>query len=293
MQTEAFCLETEALEAAQTAHQHSQDTFYCHEEICLVQVVPAHRKNFFFRAVRGGHHTKCKYYKEPKDDDAEGDPKPKPTPNPQPLVPTSLGPLHRKRRERKPSRDELLALVKNAKTKPIIVPGTLEQIVFAWQGMQCSQRILAPLIIHGEQLNYQNAFVFINSCGNNLINVPWESRIIYGGVGLTAGRAPGYLFAESLKKFTCMERRLCVKLIIRPDYYNSTAEKTYVKDIPLPSRGTLFWHGPQPQLSSEGGRLWLLPPDDRRYHGFALRQTLNGKGQSNNVRCLKQNSQLG
>jgi hypothetical protein len=276
MQTEAFCLETEALEAAQSAHQHSQDTFYCHDEICLVEVVPSHRKNFFFRAAPGGHHADCRYHKEPNDDDAEGDPKPKPTPNPQLLVPTSLGPLHRKRRGKKPNRDELLILVRNANNKSVIVPGSLEQVVSAWQGMGNKQRALAPLIIGGEQVNYREAFVFINDRGDDPANVPWKSRIIHGGFGFAAGRVPGYILAESLKKFTCGDKRVCVELVIRPECYNilnekACVEKAYVGGIQLPSRGTLFWHGPQPQLPSGGRRLRLIPPDDRRYHGFALR----------------------
>ena len=64
MQTEAFCFESQAIEPAQSAHQHAGDHFFCPEEVCLVEVRPAKIKNFFFRALKGKlHHPECRYHK--------------------------------------------------------------------------------------------------------------------------------------------------------------------------------------------------------------------------------------
>ncbi|MEW5728408.1 MAG: hypothetical protein AB1918_11335, partial [Pseudomonadota bacterium] len=145
MQTEAFCFESGSIEPAQSAHQHPDDHFFCTEEICLIEVRPAKIKNFFFRARKGKlHHQDCRYYKEPKEDNGPGDPRPKPTPDPQPQIPTRLGPPARRIPWREPSREELLALVQGAKRQPVLVSGTLEEVVAAWEAMNRVERQTTP-----------------------------------------------------------------------------------------------------------------------------------------------------
>lgn len=271
MQTEAFCFESQSIEPAQSAHQHHEDHFFCPEEICLAEVKPAKRKNFFFRALKGKlHNPDCRYYKEPIEDNGPGDPKPKPTPDPQPLIPTRLGPSGRRVPWREPSREELLTLVQGAKRQPVLVPGTLEEVVSAWEGMSSAERIAMPLMIGDRQLNYRDAFVFLATVGDNFAELPWGDRIIFGAADFSQGKAAGFLFVNSVKKFTCGDERLRLGLIVRPEHL---VDRVYIQDFPIPSRGTLFWRGPPPQLTPDGKRLVLLP-DDLRYHGFVLRPRL-------------------
>jgi len=272
MQTEAFCFESQSIEPAQSAHQHHEDHFFCPEEICLVEVKPAKRKNFFFRALKGRlHHPDCCYYKEPIEDNGPGDPKPKPTPDPQPLIPTRLGSPGRRVPWRKPSREELLTLIQGAKRQPVLVTGTLEEVVSAWESIPNAERPAMPLMIGNEQMNYRDAFVFLATVGESFAELSWENRIIFGAADSSPGKAAGFLFVNSVKKFSCRDERLRLGLIVRPEHHDDQTDRAYIRDIPIPSRGTLFWRGPPPQLTPDGKRLTLQPPDDLRYHGFALR----------------------
>ncbi|MBF0095637.1 MAG: hypothetical protein HQL34_13965 [Alphaproteobacteria bacterium] len=272
MQIEAFCFESQAIEPAQSAHQHAGDHFFCPEEFCLVEVRPAKIKNFFFRALKGKlHHPECRYHKDPKEDNGPGDPRPQPTPDPQTLIPTRLGPPGRRVPWKRPSLEELLVLVQGAKRRPALVPGTLEEVVSAWQGMTEAERLAAPLTISDQQMNYGDAFVFLAKAGDEVTDLPWGERIIFGAAVFRHGKAKGYLFVNPVRRLVLRDERLPFGLIVRPEHHEGRDDRAYVRDIPDESRGTLFWRGPSPQPTSDGKRLDLSPPDDELYHGFALR----------------------
>lgn len=275
MQTFAFCFENQAVEPAQSAHQHKEDHYFCPEENCLIEVRPAHRKNFFFRARKGRlHNPKCCYYKEPTEETGNGDPQPRPTPNPCTPIPTQLGPPERRMAWREPTREELLAMIQQANNRPHLVSGTLEEVVSAWENMTQDERANSPLLIGNEQLSYSDAFVFLATATDQVTQLPWGNRILYGAADFIKGKCPGIIFVNSVRRLILEEHRLALSLMLRATNYSEGTNRAYIQNIPLPSRGTMFWRGEMPILSDDEKRLVLQFSEDIRYQGFALRQRI-------------------
>ena len=272
MLTEAFCFESQSIEPVQLAYRHKDDHFFCPEDICLVEVTPVKRKNYFFRALKGKlHHINCRYFKEPRDGDGTGDPVQKPSPTPKPLIPTRLGPPAPPLEWKQPTREELLDMVLDARRQPTQVPGTLEDVISAWQFIEPTLRVATPLLIEGSQLNYRDAFVFLATAGDHVADLPWGERIIFGAADLVNGRVDGFIFVTSVRKLLCGEERLPLKHTIRPEYYAEGTGRNYICDIPSPSRGTLFWLGEPPVLTDDRRHLQLTLPINTCFRGSALR----------------------
>lgn len=267
MLTAAYCCQSDSIEPAEAARRHASDWFYCTEEICLIEVRPVQgKKNFFFRALRGAlHDPRCRYFKEPNDDEAEGDPKPKPTPDPVPLIPTILGQRQRQKQFRKPTRDELLLLVKAASERPPAIYGTLEEVVCAWEKMSPQEKALAPLMVGGEQLTYREAFVFL-AWIENFEALKWDSRIAYGLCEFQRGKVDGFFFLTSRKKFLHNGVKKPLHITIKPGEFPAD-----LKLVPPDAVGTIFWHGPPPDTEHNQKLLKLHRIRDERYQGFVFR----------------------
>ncbi|WP_096701467.1 hypothetical protein [Magnetospirillum sp. 15-1] len=273
MLTTAYCRQTDSLEPAEVAHRHADDWFYCTEEICLIEVRPIHGvKNYFFRALKGAlHHPECCYFKEPKDDEGNGDPKPKPTPDPVPLIPTVLGPHHRKRQLRKPTREELLLLVKAASQRPPAIHGTLDEVVSAWEKMSHQERMIAPLMIGENHLTYRDAFVFLAWAGDDFESIAWDTRIVFGGCKFESGDVNGFFFLTSLKKFIHQNIKKPLHLTIGRGPLPAS-----LTEITPGTEGTIFWHGSAPDPGHNPRLLKFHRPDDERYKGFVFRPHVYG-----------------
>jgi hypothetical protein len=274
MLIEAYCLDTDSMMPAEAAIDYRDDTYYCPEENCLIEVTPAKKKNAFFRALRDRLHDRnCKYFKQRTEGDGEGDADPHPSPPPIPLIPTLLGKRRRIPRLKKPDDAELLNLVRAAKFRPPVVAGTLEQIVTAWTKMTPAERSTAPLVIGNDSTTYANAFFFLRTPIADLDQFPWGKRIIYGAADLSRGRN-GAAFLYSLKRFLWGEKSL--QLSIKLDDVAAAGDKAYMtEELTYPSRATMFWFGPAPEPDQKERWLILVPPADARYEGLALRQHIH------------------
>lgn len=239
MQTFAYCFESQAVEPAQSAHQHKKDHYFCPEENCLIEVRPAHRKNFFFRARKGRlHNPRCCYYKEPTEETGTGDHQLRPTADPCTPIPTQLGPPERRRAWREPTREELLTMIQQANNRPHLVSGTLEEVVSAWENMTQDDRAISPLLIGNEQLSYSDAFVFLATVIDQVAQLPWGNRILYGASDFNEGRYPGIIFVNSVRRLISEEHRFALSLMLR--------QKTIQKEqIERTSRTSPYPHGAQ------------------------------------------------
>ncbi|MFE8873737.1 hypothetical protein ACE4RV_11355 [Acetobacter persici] len=265
----AYCLETDRFEAAQTAHLHQKDTFYCPK--CHILVTPARscKHNYFFRALKILHDTNCRYHKEPTEATGTGTPQ---TGDPvdQPLlIPNFLGKIKRIPRIGRPDPAELAALIARAQKLPVLVQGTLEAVVSAWSSLSIPERRKEFLTINGVNRSYDESFEFIGNKECELEDFDWDGKIIQGGAKLTKGSARDYYFVNCYRKFVINGESVPLNIMLSPDF-TKTVQKNSFSDL-INQDVTVFLHGCRPVFSPERPRLTVTLPKDLRYAGLCLR----------------------
>lgn len=280
METVAYCYNRNRLEVAEMAHSRQSDQevyFYCPE--CHVGVVPARsrKNNYFFRALSGHLHQKsCSFYKERIEGNGYYSPQEHSSAEPERLPPTILGAIATQRRIGKPSPSDLPQLIRQAKEAPLVVEGSFEQVVEAWNTMSRDKKRLTPLTINGKQGTYEDRFEFIGDTTKNANDFNWEDKIIYGKTRLTKGRQEGFYFLDSIRKFDVGEReRKNLNIVIR-EKHSKQREKRYIRNL-LNDREkrsdafTLFIHGCRPEYNYESGKIGLSLPNNSTYKGVCVR----------------------
>lgn len=267
--TVAYCLETNRFEPAQTAHLHQRDTFYCTKCYILVTPVCSCKKNYFFRALSALHEENCRYRKEPTESTGQGTAKTGAAVQQPFLIPNLLGKITRVPRIGRPDPAELATLIAAASKLPILVPGTLENVVDAWCFMSTKEQKKEFLTINGINRSYFESFDFIGNKEKDINDFDWDNKIIYGGAKISKGSAQGYYFVDCYRKFLLQENYFPVKIILNPEF-TSNNQKTYISEIENKDV-TVFLHGCRPVFDPKRQRLIINLPKDLRYGGLCIR----------------------
>ncbi|MEA1674564.1 hypothetical protein [Nitrospirillum sp. BR 11163] len=280
MLVKALCYETGLIEPAELARDKRragiEHHYLCTFKDCYVEVHPKKSSPakgpgvHFYSAQPHGHKSLCEHYNEPRNGDGTGVPPPKNPETEEPLIPSVLGlieQLPKRKWNGIPNPAEVALILAEARAAEI--PGTLEQVVTAWETLAPEVRKTTTLRINNVWTNYNDAFVHISLMRDPIESSDWENRIIYGEYNFTPGKVNGYFFADSNELFTLDSKKVKVSLLIRPEMYAD--EKSYVAEVCARGSGNLFWHGPEPRPSKKGRWFDLQISGDGRYAGFALR----------------------
>ncbi len=242
---EALCWELDSKVTAEYAYGEKDLLYFCPIEDCLEPVHPAQRTNVYFRAPNR-HKEGCPNEAPTSEQSpVPGGQKIKPLAEPVILIPTHLGPgLPVKRKQNRPSTDDLRKLARALTTAKPYHPGTFEEVVSAWSKMAVSERKANHLNIEGVDMTYYEAFIVFNREMNDLAAVPWLSSIIYGDARVTefnGQNGKGYYLVTSTKKFNNLPIRVVVN---KRSVFPANIPSLVGKDC------TLFLHGSTPELDS-------------------------------------------
>lgn len=158
LMTSAICWEIGAKVSVELAY-HAKELFYfCPEDKCLSEVVPAKINNLFFRAP-DSHCPGCVNEKRKSTESSvERGPnsrKPSISQNP---IPSHLGPIARVCKGSKPTILEMRELALRSRLEAPLHYGTLLEVVSAWCLMNRDDRQSSPLHIGHLQQTYLDAF---------------------------------------------------------------------------------------------------------------------------------------
>lgn len=158
LMTSAICWEIGAKVSVEFAYQAKEFFYFCPEDNCLSEVVPAKINNVFFRAP-DSHCSGCANEKRKTTESAvERGTISRKTSIPQPPIPSHLGPIARVRRGSKPTTLEMRELALRSRSEAPLHYGTLLEVVNAWCLMNRDDRQSFPLHIGHLQQSYFNAF---------------------------------------------------------------------------------------------------------------------------------------
>ncbi|WP_137927034.1 hypothetical protein [Cupriavidus sp. 2SB] len=271
LMSDALCWELETqvtAEYADAAKVSEGFAFYCPHEVCLAKVHTATKKNTYFvapdRHVRG-----CPNEARSTEASSQlGAPRIRSAQVRDVPVPNLLGqPPKLKPKPRAPTREELKQLASAVRGRPVLHPGTLEEVVDAWIRLAPEERHLRPLTIGTHTLTYATAFTFVRDlprpCEVATLNL--DARIVFGAVKVWPFKH--MILIESWKKFlaetaaTEVPLRLTLNQNETPEHIASFVGKGT----------TLFWHGVKPELSQNGSSLRFKVDFSSVYTGIVLR----------------------
>lgn len=156
--TSAICWEIGAKVSVEFAYNAKDLFYFCPEDKCLSDVVPAKINNLFFRAPNL-HCPGCANEKRkstvPSVERGPISRKPSISQNP---IPSHLGPIARVRKGSKPTTLEMRELALRSRLEAPLYYGTLLEVVNAWCLMNRDDRQSFPLHIGHLQQTYFDAF---------------------------------------------------------------------------------------------------------------------------------------
>lgn len=276
LMVEALCWDTDGTVMARDVHGMDDLSLYCPHPECLAGVIAKFGgKNFYFAAPDKHVHGCPNEPPEVKNKDTTTEPTRKEsvvpdTPEP---IPTELGPGTRpKKKPKKPTREELLALASALVKKSPQCAGTLEAVVSAWGRMTNATRAATLLKIKGVEHRYSAGFFFLATAGvAGVADIHFGSQVIHGAATITYDTAKKCYWVKSAKTFrTGTGKSSALKLRV-PEQCPAGG---YIKSLlPTDSREeyacTLFYSGPPPR---DTGASFMLDHDiSNEYWRFVLR----------------------
>ncbi|MDE1716204.1 hypothetical protein PWG14_27445 [Chromobacterium amazonense] len=265
LMTEALCWELDAKISAIYAHKAQHLTFFCPDENCLVEVRPKKLKNVYFYAPTR-HEPGCMNEGEKVESSpVPGVSKPKPSPSLVDPVPTLLGPGPFLRQKSTPTKADLLTLARQAKSLPLMHPGTLEEVISAWVAMTSPERSMHPLQIGHQRLTYQTAFSFLANASDDVTQLDYQGKIIFGAASIGDGKQ--YIFVTSKKTFSHDDQHIPVRLDIK----KSATTTNHLLEH-LGNKATFFWHGAPYELATSGKAYLIKPGSNPQYTGVTVRE---------------------
>ncbi|MBX8539216.1 hypothetical protein K5D56_09285 [Pseudomonas cichorii] len=258
----AICWEMDAVVSASFAHsvKMTEDfLLFCPD--CLVDVAASisKKKNYFFMAP-GLHKPGCQNEKRQSGSTLPARyPVNRTSADPEPVIPSHLGELPKRRKQKKPSMAERQALAKNIQPGAVLHPGTLREVVDAWSTMSVNDRKLRPLTVGGTQMTYYDAFAFMSS-GGDISSLGCAETVV---VGSATSNKYGDFYVTTRSKFKIGDQMLPIKARVRPGDPDFSLLEGGRKDFQI------FLHGATPNLTS--GKSYFHPPASTPYTGFVIK----------------------
>ncbi|OMQ29735.1 hypothetical protein [Pseudomonas putida] len=257
----AICWEMDAAVSASFAHAAPKTDgllFFCPD--CLVDVAASisKKQNFFFKAPTL-HKPGCDNEKRQSKSTLAGDPAKQPSANPETIIPSHLGELPKRRKQKKPSMSERQALAESIQPCVILHPGTLREVVDAWFTMTMSERKEYLLTVSGTQMTYYDAFAFLNS-GGDISSLGCAETVVVGSASVNEH---GDFYVTTRSKFKNGEQMLPIKARVLSSNPDFNLLKDGRKDVHI------FLHGATPILNSWGK--YFHPPAATLYTGFVIK----------------------
>lgn len=224
LMTSAVCWEHGAAVSVDFAHTDRDLYYFCPDPTCLVRVVPAKLKNFYFRAPES-HVPGCVNEKQSTNSSpVPMAPQVRHALLPAPIIPTHLGPLARKAKtSHKPTMSERRALASQVKAAPVLHPGTLQEVVDAWSTMSHADRNTHRLQIAGNTLTYFDAFGAMGQAGGDIALLRCKSIISFGSATVRSHGDSYYISSRS--RFDAGDTKLSITIRVKPsDPYFSRLE---------------------------------------------------------------------
>jgi hypothetical protein len=261
----AYWYEGRCMISAESAHSIPGGHFYCPVTTCLVEVVPARRKNYFFRSKNDGHKPICPHYNEPKFNSGVYVQGNFPTENLPRHIPTNLGPPLKQFSDwNNPTEAELRSLIQEV-DETVIHYGTFDEVINAWREMSPPVRHSTSLTVRGTKLTYFSAFDLQYEALRDVSSIEWDRRIVTGQAKVF--RPTGHVcWIFSTIKFSTPSGAGPLAFTLSPAQANAL-----LGDFPeKPLRLDFFWLGRMPDWDSEKSRLVIKHPESETFHGFRL-----------------------
>lgn len=194
----AICWELQGNVSVEFAHENDL-YFFCPDQRCLAEVIPAKKKNYFFRAPQS-HASGCQNEKKKTESGSlSGVRKQFAADEPVSVVPSHLGKLPKQDKKSRPSVEQMRTLAIQVRTSPIQHPGTLEEVIDAWHRMSINKRHSTSLDIGGQALNYFSAFAAFSALTDDVDKLTTGLHIAFGDAKVNLFK--GDYYVKSLCKF--------------------------------------------------------------------------------------------
>lgn len=269
LMTEAICWDLGHKVMAEYAHSQKNLTYYCPHEMCVREVYAAQRKNTYFvaedRHVPGcPNETGVIQSSSPMGIAAKKESVVPALPIPNVLGPNSVP----SRKVKKPTIEELRRLALSLNDQKPYCAGTFVDVVAAWEGLPKNERGVMPLRISGTDLTYASAFYFLGQAGDQIQDIPWGSKIVFGAARVTKSQSKNCYFVTTAKKFTHQDTRLGI--LARIPASDPAIDRWFSSLVGIEC--TVFYLGSIPTVSSTR-KSFMVPEYNDDYKGVIV---LNG-----------------
>lgn len=212
--TSAICWEIGAKVSIEFAYQAKEFFYFCPEDNCLSEVVPAKINNLFFRAP-DSHCPGCANEKrksaEPSVERGPISRKPSISQNP---IPSHLGPIARAHKGSKPTILEMRELALRSRLEAPLHYGTLLEVVNAWCLMNRDDRQSFPLHIGHLQQTYFDAFKSLRYASKE-DTLDSGQKILYGCATVKEFNHSFYVTTRNKFKFKFSDKAIPIRIRIR------------------------------------------------------------------------------
>lgn len=260
LMTAAVCWEMNASVSVSFAHTAKDLFYFCPDPCCLVEVVPAKKVNYFFRApqshVPGCVNEKKKTTESPLPRMAQS----RPLSLPPQIIPSHLGVLPKRRKSIRPSREEMHSLAMQVRSTPVLYPGTLHEVIDAWNSMNTTERHQQSLQIAGHARTYFDAFVPFSGAKGQLAALKYDHLIAFGLASVSYYLDSFYV--ATLSRFDVDNEFVPIRVRVRPD------DPDY-KKLKHGQKVMLFLHGTVTAISRQGKYVEVQRGDE--YSGFIIK----------------------
>lgn len=259
LMTTAVCWEVGANVSVEYAKDNSTFYYFCSEPNCLEKVVPAQRNNKFFKALKR-HVAGCVNEKEITESSSVPGEKRKVAQAMAPtIIPSHLGAVPASKKKATPTRVQMLALAQQVQSAPAIHPGTLQEVVDAWQTMNMNDRHQHHLHIENQPSNYFDTFIPLSDVEEDITSVKWSSTIAFGVASVDFFN--GSFYIKTFNKFASDTNRAPIRVRVRTN-------EPYFARLKHGAKVTLFLHATTPTIDTRG-KFYEIPPSTL-YSGFAI-----------------------